>query len=225
MSEIILRPATPADLPAIAEFFLVNASDMPIYTIGLASCDAFSVSLARTKHFYAQPYYHFTVAVPASSPSKIIGYICVKDGGDYIEVPFQPDLPEGANKEFMGYFLGMLEEHKNTLPVKGLPELEMLDVHPEYQRRGIGKLLCGEMLKVVDAREERCFVHSSRMGKGLYEQLGWKAIEEQGWEVDLKAYGDEKPYATWDMVREVRGGKGAEKVLEDVTVNPVELEL
>ena len=210
MLEIILRPATPEDLPTIAGYGLVNSSDLPIYSIGLANCDALAVSLARTKHFYAQPYYHFIVAVLASSPSTVVGYICIKDGGDIVEVPFVPDLPEGANKEFFGYFFSTADAHKNTLPIKGLPELEMLDVSPEYQRRGIGKLLVGEMLKGVDAREERSYVHSSRMGKGLYQQLGWKALDEEGFEIDLRQFGRDEPYSSWDMVREVRGGRGAE---------------
>ncbi|KAE9379916.1 acyl-CoA N-acyltransferase [Stipitochalara longipes BDJ] len=209
MSQIILRPATPDDLPAIAEYGVINSSDMPIYSIGLAGCDARSVSLARTKHFFAQPYYHFTVAVLASSPSTVVGYICAKDSGDLVEVPFKPDLPEGANLEFFGYFMGTSDEHKNTLPIKGLPELEMLDVSPEYQRKGVGKLLVKEMLKEVDRRGERCYVHSSRMGKGLYEKFGWRAFEESGWGIDLSKFGEEKLYVSWDMVREVRGGVGA----------------
>ncbi|KAN0119308.1 acyl-CoA N-acyltransferase [Hyaloscypha variabilis] len=215
MSQILLRPAAPEDLPAIAAYGVTNSSDMPIYSIGLAGCDSFPVSLARTKHFFSQPYYHFTVAVLSSSPSTVVGYICAKDGGELVEVPFKPDLPEGANKEFFGYFLGKSEAHKNALPIQGLPELEMLDVSPEYQRKGIGKLLVVEMLKGVDERGERCFVHSSGMGKGLYEQFGWKAFEEKGWEIDLSRFGEEKPYVTWDMVREVRGGVDVGKGTEE----------
>jgi hypothetical protein len=124
MSQITLRPATPDDLPAI-------------YTIGFGRPeDASAVSLDRTKHFYAQPYYHFIVAVQAE---EIVGYIVWKEGGEFQEAPFQPNLAESVNAAFIGYFLGTADEHKNTLPIKGLPELEMLDVRPEYQKRVSGR--------------------------------------------------------------------------------------
>jgi ribosomal protein S18 acetylase RimI-like enzyme len=208
MSQITLRPATPDDLPAIAHIGIIVNTTFPIYTIGFGlPADASAVSLDRTKHFYAQPYYHFIVAVQAE---EIVGYIVWKEGGEFQEVPFQPDLPESANAAFIGYFLGTADEHKNTLPTKGLPELEMLDVRPEYQKRGIGKMLVTEILKGVDERGEKIYVHSSKMGKGLYEQFGWRALEEKGFGIGLEQWGEKEPFVTWDMVRQVGGAVGEE---------------
>lgn len=212
MSAITLCPATPDDLPAIAQIGIDTNISFPIYSIVLAPpADAFVVSLARTKHFFAQPYYHFTVAVEANSPAEVVAYICFKDGGEFEEAPFQPDLPEGANVAFMEYFLGTSGEHKNTLPIKRLPELEMLDVRTGYQRKGIGKMLVEEVVKIVDGRGEGCYVHSSRIGKGLYEKFGWRALNEKGFGMELVQFGEREPFVTWDMVREVGGAVGGRK--------------
>jgi GNAT superfamily N-acetyltransferase len=97
--------------------------------------------------------------------------LCFKDGGKFDEVPFQPDLPAGANAAFIGCFLSTGKEHKSTLPLKGLPELRLLDVKQGWQRRGIGKLLLGKVVKTVDGRGLRRLVRSSKMGKGLYENV------------------------------------------------------
>jgi ribosomal protein S18 acetylase RimI-like enzyme len=212
MSVITLRPATLDDLPAITQIGIDTNSSFPIYSIGLAPpADPFAVSLARTKHFFAQPHYHFTVAVEADSPAEVVACMCFKDGGEFEEVPFQPDLPEGANVAFMGYFLGTRDEHKNTLPIKGLPELETLDVRTGYQRKGIGKMLVEEVVKIVDGRGEGCYVHSSKMGKGLYEKFGWRALDEKGFGIELVQFGEREPLVTWDMVREVGGAVGGGK--------------
>jgi hypothetical protein len=60
----------------------------------------------------------------------------------------------------------------------------------------------------VDKRDEKMYVKSSRVGKGLYERFGWKVIGdegEKGFKVELKDYGVEEGYVSWDMVREVGG--------------------
>jgi hypothetical protein len=60
----------------------------------------------------------------------------------------------------------------------------------------------------VDKRDEKMYVKSSRVGKGLYERFGWKVIgdkREKGFKVELKDYGVEEGYVSWDMVRELGG--------------------
>ena len=52
------------------------------------------------------------------------------------------------------------------------------------------------------------YVRSSRMGKGLYEKFGWRVMDgegEKGFKIELKEYGVEEGYTTWDMAREVGG--------------------
>jgi hypothetical protein len=47
-------------------------------------------------------------------------------------------------------------------------------------------MLVTEVLKSVDARGEKMYVHSSKMGKGLYEKFGWRALEEDGFGIELE---------------------------------------
>lgn len=61
----------------------------------------------------------------------------------------------------------------------------------------------------VDKRDEKMYVRSSRVGKGLYEKFGWKVMREEegekGFKIELKDYGLEEDYTTWDMVRDLQG--------------------
>jgi predicted N-acetyltransferase YhbS len=79
-------------------------------------------------------------------------------------------------------------------------ELESFSVHPKWQRKGVGSMLVKRFLEVVDADHAKCFVHSSTIGKPLYEKFGFNTMGELT--VDLKEFGDYEPYTTWDMRRE-----------------------
>jgi len=79
-------------------------------------------------------------------------------------------------------------------------ELEGFAVHPNWQRKGVGSMLVKKFLKSVDADYAKCYVHSSRNGKPLYEKFGFKMMGVVT--IDLKELGDYEPYTTWDMKRE-----------------------
>lgn len=61
-------------------------------------------------------------------------------------------------------------------------------------------MLVKKFLESVDADHAKCYVHSSRIGKPLYEKFGFKMMGEVT--IDLKGFGDYEPYTTWDMKRE-----------------------
>ena len=79
-------------------------------------------------------------------------------------------------------------------------ELEGFAVHPNWQRKGVGSMLVRKFLESVDADHAKCYVHSSRTGKSLYEKFGFKMMGIVA--IDLKEFGDYEPYTTWDMQRE-----------------------
>jgi predicted N-acetyltransferase YhbS len=79
-------------------------------------------------------------------------------------------------------------------------ELEGFAVHPNWQRKGVGSMLVQKFLKSVDANHAKCYVHSSRIGKSLYERFGFKMMGVVT--VNLKEFGDYEPYTTYDMQRE-----------------------
>jgi ribosomal protein S18 acetylase RimI-like enzyme len=53
----------------------------------------------------------------------------------------------------------------------------VLAVHPEYQRRGIGKLLMQFGIDVAQKTELPIYVESSREGVRLYEKMGCRRIK------------------------------------------------
>lgn len=79
-------------------------------------------------------------------------------------------------------------------------ELEGFAVHPNWQRKGVGSMLIRTFLESVDATHAKCYVHSSRTGKSLYEKFGFKVLGVVS--VDLKEFGDYEPYTTWDLQRD-----------------------
>ena len=81
--------------------------------------------------------------------------------------------------------------------------METLAVSTSHQRKGIGAALLNTVLKEVDRRGEKIYVHSSEMGRRVYEKLGWKVFGTQV--MDLRKYGVEEVYVTWDLIREVGG--------------------
>ena len=78
--------------------------------------------------------------------------------------------------------------------------VEGLAVHPNWQHRGVGSMLVKKFLESVDADHAKCYVHSSRFGKSLYEKFGFKTMGVLA--IDLQEFGDYEPYTTWDMQRE-----------------------
>ena len=61
-------------------------------------------------------------------------------------------------------------------------------------------MLVEKFLEAVDAHHAKCYVHSSRVGKQLYEKFGFEVVGVV--RVDLGEFGDYEPYVTWDMKRE-----------------------
>ncbi len=64
--------------------------------------------------------------------------------------------------------------------------LNTLVVHPEYQRRGIGKMLLEDGLKEADRLGIQAVLGASKQGLGLYRKCGFTDFETM--EIDLWKY-------------------------------------
>ncbi|MCJ1441263.1 MAG: hypothetical protein MMC23_001749 [Stictis urceolatum] len=118
----------------------------------------------------------------------------------------------GINVSLFDAMFGKLRRYRESLfrgksDGKGESYVYMclLVVAPEAQRRGIGGKLLDEGLKVVDRRDEECFIDASPEGKGLYEKHGWREVTRV--QVDLKEWGGTETAETVGLVRS-KGGKG-----------------
>ncbi len=65
-------------------------------------------------------------------------------------------------------------------------------------------MLLGSVVRNLDSKGSKCFVNSSKTGKGLYEKFGWRSLDEAGFEIDLGQFGM-APFVSWDIVRHVGG--------------------
>ena len=50
-------------------------------------------------------------------------------------------------------------------------------VHPEYRRRGVGRMMMEWGLKIADAKQLDTWVESTIVGRALYESCGFKRLK------------------------------------------------
>ena len=89
--------------------------------------------------------------------------------------------------------------------------LHILCVREDARRKGLGSLLCEDVLKKADEEGREAFVEMSPMGEGLYYRLGWEKIRETVIQLgELGVEGGEE-VRLWSSMRKPRGGaKGVE---------------
>lgn len=79
--------------------------------------------------------------------------------------------------------------------------MNILGVHPDYQRLGLGAALLAPVLRRADAEGRKTYIEATAAGLGLYRKLGWKECGEPV-RVDLKPHGVDKVVETVLMMRE-----------------------
>ena len=72
-------------------------------------------------------------------------------------------------------------------------------VHPDYQGRGIAKLLLEAGLEVADKAHAKVWLSSTPKAVGMYEKNGWEIKERYA--TDLRKYGGEGTYSPAWMLR------------------------
>lgn len=85
-----------------------------------------------------------------------------------------------------------------------LQDLDSMCVHPDYQRRGLARLLLEPILKEADKQGKKVNLLASDQGRIVYEKLGFNVLEEKVW--DFTEYGATGTRRSTAMSREVSGG-------------------
>lgn len=87
---------------------------------------------------------------------------------------------EGKERERANSLVGPLWEAREKLWDKErYVYCHVTAVRPEYQRKGIGKLLTAHTIRIAEQAELPIYLESSREGVGLYEKLGFRKLKEK----------------------------------------------
>ncbi len=128
-------------------------------------------------------------------------------------------FPEGANneacKEFYGALEAMREKYirwdqdysKRPLLVSFVLfsclffiECSLLGTDPDFQRRGLGSMLLGQVIALADLDGRRIYLEATAAGHPLYEKLSWRDVDLIT--VDLRKWGVDGTECNWVMMRE-----------------------
>ncbi|RDW75939.1 hypothetical protein BP5796_06760 [Coleophoma crateriformis] len=105
-------------------------------------------------------------------------------GIDVLEGP----EPPGCIKElYQDFFTRLFAYRRKYTDHNDTYVLDILAIHPDHQRKGLGSLLIRNVLAQVDREGRRAYLEASAAGKGLYLKLGWEEIDEM--HVDVRPYG------------------------------------
>ena len=77
-------------------------------------------------------------------------------------------------------------------------------VHPDYQRRGVGKLLMEWGLDVADREGLSCRLQATPQGRGLYSKCGFENVGNM--DIDMSKYGGKGIYRYVCMLRSAKQG-------------------
>jgi len=113
-----------------------------------------------------------------------------------------PHVP-GANGPFLDEFFGkLIAGRKKYIVEENMYFLNILAVHPQYQRRGLGSRLIEPVLALADAEGRRTYIEASRKGVRLYERYGWVRVDAVV--MDTRPFGGESLEETVLLLREPR---------------------
>jgi GNAT superfamily N-acetyltransferase len=65
--------------------------------------------------------------------------------------------------------------------------MEILAVHPAYQRRGLGSQMLEPILGLADRERRKIYIEASKKGVGLFRQYGW--VQVDALLLDTRPYG------------------------------------
>ncbi|KAM3071844.1 hypothetical protein ACMFMG_009701 [Clarireedia jacksonii] len=109
--------------------------------------------------------------------------------------------PERMNMEFfMQKITSFAEAKKRDYDGERDMMLDLCFVDPEYQKRGVGKMLLEWGMQKADEVDADIWLVSTPSAKAFYERAGWKTRQEAA--MDLGNFGESGEYIRRWMVRE-----------------------
>jgi len=109
--------------------------------------------------------------------------------------------PEGAIVENCERFFGAIKAAQDKfLNSEEMYLLHLLATRPDYQKRGLGKILLQHVLDLADQEGRKAYLEGLPPGRQLYLKTGFRDLELLTF--DMKALGVEEPAVVNIMVRD-----------------------
>ncbi|KAM3075069.1 hypothetical protein ACMFMG_007472 [Clarireedia jacksonii] len=196
--KVTLRPATPADFPTLALLehlaFEHDAFSDVAFGRDRGSPEALAKRAQQLGELTAGRY--VKAVIDEEGVEKIVGFAGWSEGVGKGKSG-EPEGNGNAEKEKIRLAGGNVELYEYTFAKgdeymfgacgdRSWIKLNILIIHPSYQRRGIGAKLLEEGLKIADERKTQVVLGASKFGVGLYKKYGFEEVHVL--EIDLEAY-------------------------------------
>ncbi|KLJ11962.1 hypothetical protein EMPG_12887 [Blastomyces silverae] len=183
---LIVLPATISDITSVYDvYFAAFKDDLIIDILYPRGVDAElrKEHTAKTLQWWHGLTVTHTLKCVDTDTGKIVG-MAVWDvywRGKTDEERKKPTIPwlQGAEKERAEAFLGALwEMREKWLGGRRHVYCALLAVHPEHQKRGIGKLLMDWGLDIGEKLQLPVYLESTKAGVPLYTKLGFERLSQ-----------------------------------------------
>ncbi|KAM0745799.1 acyl-CoA N-acyltransferase [Meredithblackwellia eburnea MCA 4105] len=168
-------PVQLADIHAVAAIHRLSFRPGPFYRSisGTASDEALDATMAkRVECYLSLPNMRVWKVVDEGEGGEIMGWAwwTVPYDGPPVTVP-RRTMPPGANLELANDFFIKVEELSKS---RGrCYELEVLAIHPNHQRKGVGKVLMEWGFKEADKAQLPVYLDATAAGIPMYKALGF----------------------------------------------------
>ncbi|TVY39716.1 Puromycin N-acetyltransferase [Lachnellula occidentalis] len=201
MSNFTLSTATISDTPELGHLMALAYQNDPIQRTLMPFAvrgPYWGAWLAHDFSRAGEMYYKITDVLT----SQIVAFAKVRypapvdSKGDFAQAP-----PEGTDVQtLMHWFEQMDACHKKHASYEEDYYLNVLCVHPSYQRQGLGKMLLSRFLADADKEHKRAYLQATALGRPLYVKCGWVDVE------DMVTQTPEGPVVWKCMMREPGAG-------------------
>ncbi|KAM0745793.1 acyl-CoA N-acyltransferase [Meredithblackwellia eburnea MCA 4105] len=177
MPKINLEPATTADIPELAAIHRISFRQSgPLYNAvaGSASDESLDKTMVyRLENYLKMPNMRVFKAVEEGGNGRPIGlgWWTVPWSGGPVESPMRM-MPEGANQDVAQDLFEKLKEVAKSRPEQRY-ELEILSIHPDHQRMGVGRVLLQWGLDAADSDGVPVYLDATPAGIPMYNAFNF----------------------------------------------------
>lgn len=197
MSNITLRPATTADIPALLSVFTSAFHGTPL----TLACFPEDDPTTQADHLKVITRC-LSEILCAVDPADVIHGWCrwvrkpAAPSGTTRFVVSAADFPSAGDQELARRFFQTNVDKGNGI-LKGREHwfLSYIVVRAESKGTGVGKVMMRYGTEKADEEGWVCYVNSSREGKGIYERFGFRTVEESDFGGGI---------TTWHMMRDAK---------------------